>query len=482
MAKNKLLSVRKILIIKNRGFSIVEIVVASSVLAFLIVGLASAYLNFNNYSLASGLRMRAFFLAEEGLEATRNIRDNNFANLIAGNYGLSKSGGQWNFSSNSEIIDEFSRQITISEIDARTKKIESKISWLKGLAPSSIILTTYLTNWQRMGLGNWTNMFLEAGLNFNGNQAGFDVFLLDNYAYVVRAGGTPTFVIIDLSTPANPQVVGSLDLSGNANALYVVENYAYVASTNNNTELQIIDVANKNSPQLIGSYNAPGNNDATDIFAVGSVVYFSRLFSNTSNQNEFYIINVANPSTPTILGSLNLENSVNKLYVKDNYAYLGSADDIREFQVIDISNKTTPSRVSILNLTGTSDGSAIEFANDTIYLGLSNGNIYPINIANPLAPTLILSNGFSVGGGNPLSLTWVSDYLAVGTSDNSNEIKLFDLSNQTNPTLFSSFNVPGTAAFNCNGLAYSGGLDRLLAVGPLVAGNNNYQFIIIKPQ
>ncbi len=99
----------------------------------------------------SGERARALFFAEEGLEATRNIRDNNFTNLVDGTHGFVLAANQWTLSGNSNTTDGFTRAVTISPIDTKTKTVASTVSWQQTLQRTgTVTLTTRLTNWQAL--------------------------------------------------------------------------------------------------------------------------------------------------------------------------------------------------------------------------------------------------------------------------------------------------------------------------------------------
>jgi Tfp pilus assembly protein PilV len=130
--------------INQKGFSVVEIVVTSAILALTVTSFVGALMYFNKSTTMAGAKTRAVFLAEEGLEVVRNIRDEDFSNLIDGTYGLAVSGGQWVFSGTEDLADIFTRQLTVSTIDASTKQIVSNINWDKG----NVSLITYLTYWQ----------------------------------------------------------------------------------------------------------------------------------------------------------------------------------------------------------------------------------------------------------------------------------------------------------------------------------------------
>ncbi len=132
----------------NFGFSLVEIVLASGVLALL----ALIFLGILTYGQESTIRAaqreRAIFLAQEGLEAARSIRDQSFTNLTVGNFGLSSST-QWSLAPQSDVVDIFTRTISIADINSQTKQITSKVEWKQsGASTVNVSLFTILTDWR----------------------------------------------------------------------------------------------------------------------------------------------------------------------------------------------------------------------------------------------------------------------------------------------------------------------------------------------
>jgi prepilin-type N-terminal cleavage/methylation domain-containing protein len=135
---------------KSKGFSLIEVILASSVFALLVTALVGAFLYGQEGTALAGTRARAVFLAEEGLEAVRNIRDAGFVNLVDGTYGLATTGNQWSLVGSSDLIDIFTRQIIVSTVDANRKSVTANITWQQNLQRTgSVVLTSYLTNWSR---------------------------------------------------------------------------------------------------------------------------------------------------------------------------------------------------------------------------------------------------------------------------------------------------------------------------------------------
>lgn len=135
---------------KQKGFSTIEALLASSILVLIVTAFMGAYIYGSESTASAGQRSKATFLAEEGLEASRNIRDSGFSNLSNGTNGLVISSGQWTFSGTSDITDSFyTRQITISTAGTNRKQVVSTVTWQQNnQRTGSVSLTTNLTNWR----------------------------------------------------------------------------------------------------------------------------------------------------------------------------------------------------------------------------------------------------------------------------------------------------------------------------------------------
>ena len=131
----------------------VEIILATAVFGLLVTALSGAYLYGQEATALAGNRARAEMLAEEGLEATRNIRDSAFANLTdSTGTGLSTAGNQWGFSGSSDASGIFTRQTIISSVDPYRKSATTSVTWQQNAQRTgSVSLITRFTNWTRRG-------------------------------------------------------------------------------------------------------------------------------------------------------------------------------------------------------------------------------------------------------------------------------------------------------------------------------------------
>ncbi len=134
---------------KSFGFSLVEIIVAISLFAIFV----AAVLSIVNYSYrqiihASNIQ-QASIISDESLEILKNIRDNNFSNLVNGIHGLSPDSGQWRLTDSPDTFSIFVRSIEISDFNDGQKLIEVSIEWGDEVSSSNIFeAQTYLTDWR----------------------------------------------------------------------------------------------------------------------------------------------------------------------------------------------------------------------------------------------------------------------------------------------------------------------------------------------
>ena len=123
------------------------------------------------------------------------------------------------------------------------------------------------------------------------------VALAGHTAYgTVTVQGNPShvdLVVVDLTVPTSPTVIGRVTLGADAKQLRVVGSLLYVAAGNGG--LQIVDVSSPTSPRVIGAIGMPST--AYGVTAANGYAYVADL---TSVQ----VVNVSTPSRPVIVGSL----------------------------------------------------------------------------------------------------------------------------------------------------------------------------------
>ena len=152
-----------------RGFTLIEVVVASAICLTIVVGIVGAFVGTLRVSANSTARVQAAFLEEEGLEALRILRDNgwtsNIASLTSGTtYYLTYDSAAltWKATTTRASIDStFYRTFVLSDVyrdgsknivssggtlDSAIKKCTVSVAWQDRNATTTRSLSTYLTN------------------------------------------------------------------------------------------------------------------------------------------------------------------------------------------------------------------------------------------------------------------------------------------------------------------------------------------------
>lgn len=167
---------------------------------------------------------------------------------------------------------------------------------------------------------------------------GSDVFVSGIKAYVTSCGVR----VIDVSQPQSPQNAGTFSLPQGVTIEDIVlsGNYAYAAADTQG--FLILDISNPNSPSVVGSVQTPIR--ATGIAVSGSHAYV------TAWGGALYVIDISNPYAPRIVGTVSGLSWANDVFVSGSYAYV--ADSISGIHVIDVSTPASPSLVGTVTKKG----------------------------------------------------------------------------------------------------------------------------------
>lgn len=296
------------------------------------------------------------------------------------------------------------------------------------------------------------------------------------YAYVASYSDN-ALTIIDISNPALPAVVGSIQGAGappwlgGASDVFVVGNYAYVTAYLDDA-LTIIDVSNPALPVFSGSiqgWGAPNFlGSATGVFIVGNYAYVAARRVNFIDEGALTIIDVANPAAPAFAGSIQGNGAPNFLkmaegvYVQNNRAYVVSDGNGAPFMgdnaltIIDVTNPAAPALLGSIQSLGAPNwlGGArgIFKIGNYAYVNAyyNNGGVLPaltiIDVTNPVAP--VFSGSIQGGWGAPPWLAgvygiYVDGGIAYVAAGNDSALTLIDVANPLAPAFLNSIQDPG---------------------------------------
>ena len=137
--------------IKNKGFMMVEVIVASSIILVSVLAAMSVAQRSIIVSRQASHTSQAAFLLEEGAESVRILRDNSWTNISSLNsdttYYPVFSSNTWTLSTSPSFVGIFTRSINIENVnrnastqdisdsgvnDPGTKLITVTVSWTEG--------------------------------------------------------------------------------------------------------------------------------------------------------------------------------------------------------------------------------------------------------------------------------------------------------------------------------------------------------------
>ena len=473
------------------GQMLIELLVAIGLTTILLPALLTGIVASREGKASESQRLEATALLKEAEEAVRSVREKGWANIpSSGIYHPQIAvDNSWSLAANSELVNGYTRQITISDVnrdpaslnivesggtpDSSTKKVVSTVSWTTPL-PQKVESTSYFQRYLGNTVfshtsetdfnggthnntrtvptgdgavelapntgGSWASPQVVATVNFSGTVDTTDVFVDSDTAYIVslsRSG--PDFFIYNVSDPQNPLPLGSLDLAANAYSVTVSGNYAYVATSHDSREITVINISNPNSPALAGShFNAPTSSDGRALAVSGTAAYLVTNNNTSGPGYEFYSVNITNPLSPTQLGGVNLGAASRDIYTAGNYAYIASTANTQELQVVNISNPSAPSIAGTYNSPGTSDGNSIYVVGTTAYLADAQLNI--LNVSNP---SNISAIGFYNASGTPFGVFAVANFVFLAHTETDSQFKVIDITNPASPSLYGSASLGG---------------------------------------
>lgn len=165
MNKSKFIKINKY----KKGMGLVEVVIASAIVMASLVSIMGVYNSMASLSLRNTDAIQATFLAEEGIEIVRILRDKGWANIASSTNGTEYSF-YWNYASSTWVStttiiesDIFERRVVYSPVyrdvnfniasssggttlDTNSKKVTVTISWPSNNSTSTKSLDSYVFN------------------------------------------------------------------------------------------------------------------------------------------------------------------------------------------------------------------------------------------------------------------------------------------------------------------------------------------------
>lgn len=415
----------------------------------------SAYLtNQLAYMTRGQSALEAIYLAQEGLEAARSIRDVDWDNLATGTHGLVYDG-TWDFSGTEEIIGKFTRVISVAEIAENERNVISLVTWPGTASLRSVSLATNLSNWREIVepllIGNWGNPKTLGSINLGPGSTPTGLVVRNGIVYmssIASSGAKSDFFVIDATDGMYPFIAGELETGPGLNDVAIANGFAFLANMDSTNHLLIANISNPVAPYLIKSYRLTGNTEqALTVAATGTAV----IMGTASNSgSEIYVVNVENPTSPAILAEFEVGANVNNMFIKGDKVYIATSHDNQEVIILDIANPGNPAIIATINLPSTNDaiGIFVNYQDNRLYAARKTSAVANspeaviYSVKDPANPQFLGSLEF----GNDIYSAYGADNLMfIATSYSSQEFQLFNAVNPANLQYWIGLNFPQNA-------------------------------------
>ncbi|MCD6259475.1 MAG: hypothetical protein J7J31_07720 [Helicobacteraceae bacterium] len=268
----------------------------------------------------------------------------------------------------------------------------------------------------------------------------------------LSADGTKAYVadynsglqIIDITDPATPTHLGSIDTPSYAYGVTLSADgtKAYVAD--GGSGLQIIDITDSTAPTRLGSFDTPGSTQDVTLSADGTTAYVA------DYNSGLQIIDIIDPATPTHLGSFGTPSYAQSVTLSADGTKAYVADSWSGFQIIDVNDPTAPIHLGSFDTPGSAVDVTLSADGTKAYVADYQSGVHIIDITDPTSPTRLGS--FDTPGyaqDVTLSADGTKAYVAHGTkayvANSYSGVQIIDITNPTAPTKLGSFDTPSNA-------------------------------------
>lgn len=239
---------------------------------------------------------------------------------------------------------------------------------------------------------------------------------------------------IDVTYPANPSIVGTLNLSPSQAQVLKAQGDVLYAIEGGLQQLRIIDISDPTSMSTLGSYSFPG-------FPQGLAVEGDYAFVTENNGGTIlHVIDVSNPALPISLATVPVGTNPTSISVFGDHVYVSCSGDAT-LRIIDFSTPVSPIAIGLLN---TPEPWGVSFSGGYAFMATRLEDfIKVVDISDPTSPSIVDS---IPGAGYPRGISIIGNY-GFAFNDNSAIIQVIDISNPTEIEEIDTFEIISPGAY-----------------------------------
>lgn len=220
-----------------------------------------------------------------------------------------------------------------------------------------------------------------------------DVAVAGHHAYVTTRGPDESGLhVVDISDPGAPVLVGSVDIPEEAHGVAVLGDRAYVGwgtclsgGAGCPGGLDVVDVSRPARPEILGSVEMSGDRLARGVAVSRGYAYVATFANYNDNFGGLEVVDVSDPTSPRTVGKVDCWRGTG-VDVAGDHAYLLSSYYL---DVVDIS---APSSPRIVGEAHAPNGYMLDLAvvGDSAYIAASTG-LLVADVSDPSSPEFVAS-------------------------------------------------------------------------------------------
>ncbi|MBT7615781.1 MAG: hypothetical protein HN590_00695, partial [Calditrichaeota bacterium] len=176
----------------------------------------------------------------------------------------------------------------------------------------------------------------------------YELIVSANFAYVstrgsyCEGGGFSCFSVTDVSNPAEPELVGRLDLPQTPQCFIIIDERVIAAERGG---LRIFRISDRNSPETLGHFSTAGS--MTWIYSQGDFTYIIANFEGEKEPdiNMLRIFDTSEPDAPMLVNIVEIYGRSAQVFDNRLYNYDQGIYFSQSFSVYDLSNLENIERI-----------------------------------------------------------------------------------------------------------------------------------------
>ena len=248
-----------------------------------------------------------------------------------------------------------------------------------------------------------------------------DVFSADVASGRAYLGSGEMLLVLDLSNPAQPRLLGDVELKLEPAGILVIDDLAYIIGNG----IHVVDLSDPTAPVILNTVSVTG---------AGRRITSFPGFLLTSEGNNVRVYDLTDPEVPSLVTSLFLGSATTgQIEVVGSLAYVPAAEAL---YLVDL---TTPDALSIVSAIDISGASAVKTTGPhAIVVGNPDVDLVVVDVSDPAAPvtvgSLLLEHRIT-------DVELIGDFAVAGSSDPGNgRLLTIDISDPTAPAVGDIFN------------------------------------------